>query len=413
MMHQTLIKREYVMAALTADRGHDAELLSWTAHEFTEPGENTAAFLMCLEVEFSQNGKNDRINYIAKLNPLRTENWTDFIRMSFQKEVGFYEELGPALTTQMKAAGLDGLRFPRCFFFSLKQDGEVIIQEDLRTQGFRKCDRMKTLDISHATIALQELARLHAASLVLKTKLTKDIQSKYDDFLSKHWSSFKIGAEEIYCTLMSDNLENVKVVLQKMEGYERAAEWVENLKSKVLSIFQEQTATTPQFAVVCHFDLVNNNLLFRYNEHGKPIEVKILDFQMCYTASLATDITDFVYNCLSGSDRKTHLDDFLSSYYASFSRVLQACDSPIPFTYKQLQEEYKSKLLFGVMSSLYKLPFIVAEDNEILDMDNYDNQTTFTNTQQRNMMIMFDRNKSFHDRLLSIFDDLGQFGMLT
>ncbi|XP_045587617.1 uncharacterized protein [Procambarus clarkii] len=404
VMPESLLKREHVLAALTADRGHTAHLKSWSMRQFTEAGENATAFVACVIVEFSQNGKIEKTNYIAKLNPLRGETWSDFMHMAFHKESKLYQEIEPMLTMLLEKRGLDALRIPRCLFSSLEPDQEVIILDDLRGQGFRKYDRRKTMDIAHATVVLQEMARFHAASMLQVTQIP-DFEVKYD-FLCKHWCNYKADAGDTYRVVMSDNLENVRVLLQTEEGYERAADWVERLKPQVLSMFEEQTATTASFTVICHLDLVNNNLLFRYNERGEPIDVRILDFQMCYIASLATDLAEFFYTCLGASDRKTHLDCLLSTYYASFSEVLEASGTAMPFTYKELHEEYKCKFLFGVLAAIWKLPFIIAEGDEIPDMDNYVDQEAFCQTQQRNMLTMLKKYKNFHLRFLSIFDEV-------
>lgn len=257
-----LIHEEHVMTALTADKGNDVCLNTWTIHNLTEAGDNFTAVLACIKVVFSQNGTINKVSYVAKLDPRRGEHWKDFIRMAFEKEVRFYEELVPAMSSELEEVRLRGLRVPRCFFTSLKEKEEMIIQEDLRAQGFKLFDRTKTMDIPHAILVMQELARLHAASLLLEDTEGQNLRVKYD-FLSNHWSNFKAGADEGYRTVMIDSLENARVVLKKVEGFERAVDWLENLKAKVLSVFQEQTVTNPPFAVVCHFDAVSNNFLFR------------------------------------------------------------------------------------------------------------------------------------------------------
>nr|XP_053631429.1 uncharacterized protein LOC128687886 [Cherax quadricarinatus]XP_053631430.1 uncharacterized protein LOC128687886 [Cherax quadricarinatus] len=404
-MPQSLIKEEHVLAALTTDRGVSAQLISWSLQKFIEAGENATSFVICVQVEFSQNGKKERTNYIAKLNPLRGENWTDFMRMAFKKEIRFYNEIEPALTSQLKNGGLDALKIPRCFFASLQQDKEIILQEDLRAQGFQKYDRRKTMDISHATVVLQEMARFHASSFLLQAAESQDFHLKYD-YLFLHWSNYKPKSGETYRVVMADSLDNARVLLETVDGYGRAAEWVESIKPRVLNMFKEHTTTTPPFSSVCHFDLVNNNFLFRYDEPGDPVDVRILDFQMCYVASLATDIAEFFYTCLSSHDRKTHLDRLLFIYFASFSNVLKASGKAIPFTYKELQDEYKAKFLYGVVAAICKLPIIVAEEDEIPDMDSYVDQKTFSNTQQSSMITMIQKYNNFQPRFLSIFKEL-------
>lgn len=58
-----------------------------------------------------------------------------------------------------------------------------IIMTDIRTQGYGMVDRLRGLDVTHAKLALEEIAKLHAATWAYKQKQgLKFICSKYPNF---------------------------------------------------------------------------------------------------------------------------------------------------------------------------------------------------------------------------------------
>ncbi|XP_063597704.1 uncharacterized protein LOC134774276 [Penaeus indicus] len=199
----------------------------------------------------------------------------------------FYQYLVHDIQSQLQEAGQQPLRVPRCFHTSLEENQEVVILEDLRPRGFKMFDRKKGMDVAHTKLVLEELARLHAASYLLKAKIP-DLADKYP-VLSLDWLNYADEARDVTFKTFSKQMDIVKDMLNKVGGYEVAENWLGRNKERVLEILAEQLARVPPFDLLCHGDCWNNNVLFRCNEEV-PVEVMLLDLQMCRQASLATDL---------------------------------------------------------------------------------------------------------------------------
>jgi thiamine kinase-like enzyme len=75
--------------------------------------------------------------------------------------------------------------------------------------------------------------------------------------------------------------------------------------------------------ILCHGDLWINNLMFKY-EAEKPIECKIIDFQLTRFAPPAMDLATFVYSSSNREFRKIHLNEILKIYCDMFENELKA-----------------------------------------------------------------------------------------
>lgn len=52
-------------------------------------------------------------------------------------------------------------------YYSQKKEPSYIVMEDLAPLGYKMCNRLQGLDLQHALLAVQGLARFHASSIVL------------------------------------------------------------------------------------------------------------------------------------------------------------------------------------------------------------------------------------------------------
>lgn len=68
---------------------------------------------------------------------------------------------------EMKKILNDKYTFNAMAFYSQAENPEFIAMEDLQSLGFQLANRLVGLDLDHSKIALQGLARFHAASVAL------------------------------------------------------------------------------------------------------------------------------------------------------------------------------------------------------------------------------------------------------
>lgn len=355
----------YLKAALQKDMGPAAQLTSWTLEEHVEKSDDIIGIVTTVKINYKFGMKELSADYIVKMIPVQPmKALKDMLTQGCRKELLFYQELLPALNAQLRVAGLEPLRTPKHLYLNHNPDEMLLIMKDLRSRGFRKFREKNCFDILHTNIVLQELARFHASSLLLKAKIgRRNFDIKYH-FLEKEWYNVTDDATAFFKTLFDGNIENTVAILKTLETDDRVIKWLRKIKPDVYAILQEQMQRSPAFITLCHADCITTNTMFRYNDDGIPVEVALLDFQQVRKASLATDISLLLYICVSGTDRKRNMEGFLQTYFSSFRNVMDAGKVQVPFTFQELLRECDDKLLFGVIWSLSVIPMLAAREDD-------------------------------------------------
>nr|XP_045586398.1 uncharacterized protein LOC123748245 isoform X4 [Procambarus clarkii]XP_045586399.1 uncharacterized protein LOC123748245 isoform X5 [Procambarus clarkii] len=409
---QNNIKEAHVKAALTADKGSEADLVSWSVKDFTHKGDNYATIVTSVSVKFSLEGQEQTTSYVVKLNPMRPtgQDFSEFTQAIFHKEAEFFQEILPQLNVELTVRGLQGLRVAKWFYTSLEKDKEMIFLEDLRSRGFKMFDRKKGMDVAHANLVLQELARLHAASLLLKaTAPEQDLADRFTH-IKVDWMNYSQNARKTINEMLSHYCVNAEALLHDIEGYEVAKQWLAKHKNNSADLFEQQLARSPKFDVICHGDCWNNNVLFRYNDEDEPVEVMLVDLQLNRVASPATDLNYLLYTSLHGNDRKANWRDFLSSYYNTFQGVMEAGGRDMPFTLEELHQEYRDKMEYGMFLGTMTVSIVMFESNDIPDIDNLKEEDIpkFFEENRQKTLDMMKENPLFRSRFLAIYDELVQ-----
>lgn len=70
-------------------------------------------------------------------------------------------------------------------------------------------------------------------------------------------------------------------------------------------------------------DVWINNTMFRYDDNGKPIQVKLIDWQFARYASPVVDIILCLLSCTRKELRDKHYDELVMIYYESLSSFLK------------------------------------------------------------------------------------------
>lgn len=145
----------------------------------------------------------------------------------------------------------------------------------------------------------------------------------------------------------------------------------------------------------------------RYNEEGQPVEVMLLDLQICRLSSLAIDLNYFIFSSIPRSERK-NLEEYLSLYHSSFMQVMAAGGCDAPFSREELSQEFKKKNTYGFMYASILIPILVAEAQDVLDFDSATDGRSkdFVEELKQNAMKMLASNQLLKPRLKDLFDDI-------
>ncbi|XP_045586379.2 uncharacterized protein [Procambarus clarkii] len=288
------------------------------------------------------------------------------------------------------------------------EDEEVIIFNDLRRRGFKMVDRKMGLDAAHTLLVLREIGRLHAVSVLVQSKLRESLNDKYN-FLIK-----ELKDSEYFFIFMETATLRMSYIMEKIGGCQNLVTWARDFAPKCSNAYWELTRRSDPFDVLCHGDCWLNNFLFRYNECGAPVDVILLDFQQCCLTSPGIDLNFFMYSSFDGAYRRDNLPTFLKAYYESFSSVLEAGGSALPYSSEELLLEYRRKNLFGFLTGLYVVPLAMCVDENVTDLSEVmdGGLEAFRKEKNERFIRQLENNPLLKTRLISLFDDLIEHGLI-
>ncbi|MCL4165737.1 UNVERIFIED_CONTAM: hypothetical protein GTU68_017253 [Idotea baltica] len=273
-------------------------------------------------------------------------------------------------------------------------------------------DRVSGMDLKHSKIVIKEIAKLHATSFILANTLkNQTIIEKYP-FLETKWMNYGTKAFELFKSIISNGVSISSAITRQLNDYKEQNSWLETHKNKLIDVYLELLNSSPEnMKVINHGDCWNNNLLYRYDDIGHPIEATLLDFQICRFGSLGLDLNYFLYCSHTGDARNKYTENFLSVYYEEFENVMKSNSTDMPFTRNELQEEVLNKTLFGIISAIMDLPFIICEDENAPDLSNMAEESNKGENSESSTKLL-SSSPALKTRFLSVFDDMKTKGIL-
>lgn len=106
------------------------------------------------------------------------------------------------------------------------------------------------------------------------------------------------------------------------------------------------------FEVMNHGDIWINNMMFRSDEAGDTVAVKLIDFQIAFWASPVPDLLYFLLSSVADDIKTDHYDDLIEFYHEQLTSALKQLkyDQHIP-TLSELNEDLLEKGGFGRLFS--------------------------------------------------------------
>ncbi|XP_020801414.1 uncharacterized protein LOC110178577 [Drosophila serrata] len=288
----------------------------------------------------------------------------------YAREVFMYQEVFPifrnlsafTVTPALKANGM-------------KAPDEFLIFEDLSESGFRPNSRslMPTYDI--VICSLTALAELHACSFILQ----KRDPEKFRELVAsvKKDNLFTPNIEEVTIEFGKAQLRRARNILDDTDGdhaevgamrevLERCEKYL-----KSLALYCVDGKSQAPHAVICHGDFWNNNILYRHEPLGRPVEAKLIDFQMSRYAPPVLDIVHYLFACTEKQLRDEHFPAFMNAYYDTLDQRLASRDLRLEEIYPRSVFNRQLQLfgVYGLIMGAFSLPFFISNANEVLDID--------------------------------------------
>ncbi|KAB7500123.1 hypothetical protein Anas_04968 [Armadillidium nasatum] len=297
-----LVSNELVTDALKNDKGPNVELLSWEIKPFTNKGDNYSSIVVGITVSYRKNEMNSECSYVAKLNPLRPLNSnTENFEKAYTRETEVLDGIVEGMNNQLKQLGFDAIKTPKLLSKNLEKGREAFVTENLRTQGFKMCDKMRGMDLNHSLFVVKELGRFHASSLLFEETLpTKYIPDTFNG-VKGGWLDADEKAIEEMGKFYSSITKPIESFLKTSDPkYEKCCNWLSKNSHTLAKTFLNGMQLSNQFEVLIHGDCWSNNMLFRYNEDGIPIDFRFVDLQCSGKSSATTDLNYFFFTSLNG-----------------------------------------------------------------------------------------------------------------
>lgn len=197
------------------------------------------------------------------------------------KEMEMYQRVLPELKRTLESVHEDGSFYPTVLAVDRALD--VIVMEDLMEKKYVMADRLIGQDLNHVKMTLSKIARMHAASVVVR-KNDPTAYDKFDMGLFSRKCNFLHGFYESMLDTLIEEVPN-------WDGYQYYAKKLKNVRKTLIENgIKVYECNEGDFLVLNHGDMWTNNMLFCYNDDGTPKGSILIDFQLPVVASPAVDL---------------------------------------------------------------------------------------------------------------------------
>ncbi|CAL1685861.1 unnamed protein product [Lasius platythorax] len=260
-----------------------------------------------------------------------------------------------------------------------KDNPNILVIEDLTPLGFRMACRQAGLDLPHCILAIRGLARFHATSVAVCEKEPNQ----------KQMYSRGIFNGECPPEMSEFFVLGVKHLAEEMANwpeFKKYSEKVAKLPDHICRIGLEATKFSENdFNVINHGDCWVNNMMFKYNDDGKPIDHIFVDFQICVYTSPAVDLLYFLSTSPSPDVIENNKNILINEYLSTLSATMKQLNCKTqPPTKEELKASMKRRAAYGMIASFTVLPMILVDKNKVKNLDEIMSKDGYTNPGYKN-----------------------------
>ena len=281
------------------------------------------------------NGQKSDHHWFVKIMPKQHKNADLMEKFNiFENEIGFYKDIAPDLLSFLTESGVKNVEFsiPKLLFAANEEDGSVIILEDVSVQGYsqeRDAGGDRYLSPEKAELALDAIARIHAASKLYNMHSSLKLEEKHSTLRTNHtmWEDTgfhdRLSAmKDSYCEVLKKSSEHDSARLLKR--FQSAFD----SSYRLASMCAERYAPKETKAVYLqHGDFHFNNLLFK--QEAERMSVMVVDWQLVYTGRSTGDVSYLLLSSISPELRQQHEQRLKESYFTSFNNYLASFESSV------------------------------------------------------------------------------------
>ncbi|KAG8263967.1 hypothetical protein J6590_021634 [Homalodisca vitripennis] len=194
-----------------------------------------------------------------------------------------------------------------------------IVLEDLKSLGYEMVDRHKMLDFDHCQLYIKAAAKLHALSMVLyetRPEIFETVLNRSQDLLELYEKITRFTV-----------LGSFRCMATFLEGKSGCEKYLNILKEAIdnelfLDIFEENNHLNHPLVALTQNDPWCANMMFKYDNNGNVIDIKIFDFQLVELSPPLKEFMTFVWISADQNVRETQLNDLYKLYCKSLKANL-------------------------------------------------------------------------------------------
>ncbi|XP_018566834.1 uncharacterized protein LOC108907578 [Anoplophora glabripennis] len=336
-------------------------------HDGNKKGDGFLGDMVFVTMENKQS--HEAIHLVVKQAFLnRSARDTVPIRQVFINEIYFYTKVWTRLNKFQERIPMQFQfhKVPKYFTSILEEASEKLVLENLKFQKFEMYNKRIPVDKQHFELIFREYGKFHALSFAYKALFPEDyadlIKGTINIFLNFTNRDGFANAVKVINDFAMDSLQPGidDAVIEKFRRY------VENHTE----LFRDSLTCKTKYSVITHGDCRSNNMMFKYSEDRKLIDIRFFDFQLTREGSPCCDLSYCFYSGASGK-LLNDLDYFLQIYHDSLSETLKAfgCDPQKLYPFQELKNGWKRYSKVGVTMGLLIWKIKYTSDESLPDLN--------------------------------------------
>ncbi|KXJ70818.1 hypothetical protein RP20_CCG022390 [Aedes albopictus] len=305
-------------------------------------------------------------------------------KTQFTNEIYIYSKVIPTFTELLSTRGcsVKGNSWcPRIFYCTAglipafsKIYETILVMENMALDGYKAGPR-NDLNEAHLTLMAKRIAQFHACTYAMKIIDKESLENlvdgiiplifiKDDEIFESYAIMFRNGLDRIfgYLSKHPEELDNEQFKADMAKLRSRYGEEPIHLMQKFLQ--------RNEFSVILHGDYNRNNVLFKY-ENGKPVDLRMFDFQENRYATPSIDLSFFMCMSMPTGLREQFWNPLLKCYHDSLMDTLVdilKCDRSDPrletYSYSNFMVHMKQFGMYGAMVASHFLPWMLGSEEE-------------------------------------------------
>ncbi|XP_075986164.1 uncharacterized protein LOC142983171 [Anticarsia gemmatalis] len=367
-----LVTNERLNEALTDWFKEDYTFTHWEYVSETGKGDSYLSELIRIRIHgVNKKGDKNYVQVILKNIPKSVSRRLTFRSHEFFKnEINFYQVVLPGLLEFQSTKTLSDPfnKYAKLVFAYSDGCNDVVCLEDQSIHNFGSAVRQTGIDNDHCKMTLKVFAQFHAISFAMKDQQPEKFEKLknaifevyYDERLWDWYIRFWKRISGIAINAVEEEYPN-SIYVEKIKQF--------CVPERYQDMINAATKTT-KTGVISHGDSWTNNFLYKY-EDGRPVDTKIIDFQLTRCATPVLDLAFMIYACTSHDLREKYYDDWLKYYHDVLSKQIRemGSDPNKVYPWELFMEEIKKYSYFGLAFSFESTPFIVLDPEDAVNME--------------------------------------------